>query len=343
MSNVPVPKPGLIALGVVAALALGIVPATAAISEDSAGSAPTVAQRSSNGGGTHTVTLITGDKVTIGTASDGTVVRSFQGANGTTTGFHRAVIDGATYVYPDAALPYVGAGRLDKQLFNVTRLIADGYDDAHASKLPLIVSYTDTAAKSRTFPKVAGSSDVRRLDSIQGAALAQNRKEAPVFWSALTGGSGVAARSASQGVFANGVAKVWLDGKVKVDLAESTAQVSAQKVWAEGNTGKGVKVAVLDTGVDAEHPDLAGQIDDSVSFVPGPDEGILPTTRVMELTLPRRSPVLAAPPTARSGVSLPASVWTSARSSTARAAARSPGSSQAWNGLPGTSRPGLSV
>ncbi|WP_331749794.1 S8 family serine peptidase (plasmid) [Streptomyces sp. NBC_01707] len=273
MSNVPVPKPGLIALGVVAALALGIVPATAAISEDSAGSAPTVAQRSSNGGGTHTVTLITGDKVTIGTASDGTVVRSFQGANGTTTGFHRAVIDGATYVYPDAALPYVGAGRLDKQLFNVTRLIADGYDDAHASKLPLIVSYTDTAAKSRTFPKVAGSSDVRRLDSIQGAALAQNRKEAPVFWSALTGGSGVAARSASQGVFANGVAKVWLDGKVKVDLAESTAQVSAQKVWAEGNTGKGVKVAVLDTGVDAEHPDLAGQIDDSVSFVPGPDEG----------------------------------------------------------------------
>ncbi|MFD5065591.1 S8 family serine peptidase [Streptomyces sp. NPDC058394] len=256
----------------VAALALGVIPATTAVSAGSAGSALTAAQQSSGRGGTHTVTLITGDKVTIGTAADGTVVRSFEGVRGTTTSFHRVVMDGATYVYPDAVLPYVGAGRLDKQLFNVTQLIADGYDDAHASKLPLIVSFTDAAAKSRTLPKVAGSTEVRRLDSIQGAALAQNRKQAPAFWSALTSGSGVAARSASQGVFAGGVAKVWLDGKVKADLAESTAQIGAQKVWAEGNTGTGVRVAVLDSGVDAEHPDLAGQIDDRVSFVPGQEE-----------------------------------------------------------------------
>ncbi|WP_431955130.1 S8 family serine peptidase, partial [Actinacidiphila sp. bgisy167] len=68
--------------------------------------------------------------------------------------------------------------------------------------------------------------------------------------------------------FAGGVAKIWLDGKVKADLAESTAQVGAPQVWAEGNTGKGVKVAVLDTGVDVEHPDLVGQIGASASFVP---------------------------------------------------------------------------
>ncbi|WP_093895282.1 S8 family serine peptidase [Streptomyces sp. Ncost-T10-10d] len=263
-----VPRPRLIALGAVAALVLGVVPATAAVSANPVTRVPAAsAQQSPGNSGTHTVTLITGDKVTIGTAADGTVVRSFEAANGAGAGFHRAVIDGATYVYPDAVLPYVGAGKLDKQLFNVTRLIADGYDDARASRLPLIVSYTDAATRSRARPKVAGSSVVRRLDVIQGAALAQSRKQAPVFWSALTGGPGAAARTAKP-AFAGGIAKVWLDSKVKADLADSTAQIGAQQVWAEGNSGKGVTVAVLDSGVDAEHPDLTGQVDTGASFVP---------------------------------------------------------------------------
>ncbi|WP_405764236.1 S8 family serine peptidase [Actinacidiphila glaucinigra] len=267
--HIPRPRPGAIALGVVAALALGVIPATAAVSADHAGRGPAAgaAQRSPGNGGTHTVTLITGDKVTIGTAPDGTAIRSFEGVNGTTTGFHRAVVDGATYVYPDAALPFVGAGTLDKQLFNVTKLIADGYDDAHSARLPLIVGYTDAAARSRTQPAMAGSKVVRRLDSVQGAAVTQDRAQASKFWSALTGGPGAAARSAKPS-FAGGIAKIWLDGKVKADLADSTAQIGAPEVWAQGNTGEGVKVAVLDTGVDAEHPDLADRINTSASFIP---------------------------------------------------------------------------
>ncbi len=232
----------------VAALSLGVIPATAAAPAHPVTSVPAEAARRSPGGDVHTVTLITGDKVTIGTTDDGAVVRSFEPANGAAAGFHHAVIDGATYVYPDAVLPYVGAGKLDKQLFDVTELIADGYDDAHASRLPLIIKYTDAAARSRTRPKVAGSDLVRRLDSIQGAAVAQTRTQAPAFWSALTGDSGAAARSAKP-AFLGGIAKVWLDAKVKAHLADSTAQICAQQVWAERITGKGVKGVGAPTGV----------------------------------------------------------------------------------------------
>ncbi|WP_392667137.1 S8 family serine peptidase [Streptomyces sp. LN785] len=249
------------------------MPATAAIPADT-GPLPSAGavHQPSGSGGTNSVTLITGDKVTIGSAADGTTVRSFESPNGTTTGFHTSVIDGSMYVYPDAALPYVSAGKLDKQLFNVTQLLADGYDDAHTAVLPLIVRYTDAAAKSRTRPKTAGSTAARRLDSIQGAALGQKREQAPAFWSAVTGGSAAAAARSANPAFAGGIAKIWLDGKVKADLADSTAQIGAQQVWAQGNTGKGVKVAVLDTGVDTEHPDLAGQIDATATFVPGEQE-----------------------------------------------------------------------
>ncbi len=33
-------------------------------------------------------------------------------------------------------------------------------------------------------------------------------------------------------------------------------QIGADKVWAEGITGKGIKIAVLDTGIDTDHPEL---------------------------------------------------------------------------------------
>jgi subtilisin family serine protease len=227
-----------------------------------------VTQQQAGAGGTRIVTLITGDKVTLGTAADGTLLQSVEGPNGTTPSVTRTVVEGETYVYPDAALPYVSAGVLDRQLFNVTKLIADGYDDAHTGKLPLIFRYTDAAARSRTKANVVGATVLRSLDSVQGAAVTQDRLKASGFWSSLTAGTAARRGANAAPVLDNGIAKVWLDGKAKADLADSTAQIGAQKVWAEGNTATGVPVAVLDTGVDAGHPDLAGQVDATASFVP---------------------------------------------------------------------------
>ncbi|WP_420126196.1 S8 family serine peptidase [Longimicrobium sp.] len=50
--------------------------------------------------------------------------------------------------------------------------------------------------------------------------------------------------------------------------------VGADVAWAAGYLGSpGVKVAILDTGIDYEHPDLAGRVDlaSSASFVPSDD------------------------------------------------------------------------
>ncbi|HOY23638.1 MAG TPA: S8 family serine peptidase [Cellvibrio sp.] len=57
---------------------------------------------------------------------------------------------------------------------------------------------------------------------------------------------------------------VYPDNKVTINLAESVAQTNAPDVWNMKDesgfsvTGRGIKVAILDTGIDYTHPDLGG-------------------------------------------------------------------------------------
>jgi subtilisin family serine protease len=194
---------------------------------------------------------------------------------------HANVLESAgdLYVFPDSAMPYVADGVLDRRLFDVTTLIADGYDDAHRDALPLIVSYGNRPASYLAGTAPAGSAMVRTLASVDAAAVTESRSQAQDFWSAVTGMP--ASRSSAQAAssFAAdstpslkaGIKHIWLDGIVHADLADSTAQIGAPQVWADGDTGQGVNVAVLDTGVDTAHPDLAGQIAATQSFIPGED------------------------------------------------------------------------
>ena len=119
---------GLVAVGVTA-LAVGAAPSSAAAPAAPGGPVPPGGSPGvlpSSAPGSHSVTLITGDTVTITTGADGATMTSVEGPDGQIPNYHRTELRGSTYVYPDDALAYVTAGTLDDRLFNVTQLLANG-------------------------------------------------------------------------------------------------------------------------------------------------------------------------------------------------------------------------
>ncbi|MFF3254699.1 hypothetical protein ACFYWP_27610 [Actinacidiphila glaucinigra] len=162
------------------------------------------------------VTLITGDKVKAFQGPRGAVsVEDVQRAAGARGSVRVAVENGDTYVYPDQAMAYIATGRLDRQLFNITQLVAQGYDDAHIGALPLIITQSGgaTARKSGagedappSGAALPGATATLEPPSIKGAAVRAQRSKAATFWNALTDAAGQdsagsAARTAKSPVF----------------------------------------------------------------------------------------------------------------------------------------------
>ncbi|MCL4393574.1 MAG: S8 family peptidase [Chloroflexi bacterium] len=56
------------------------------------------------------------------------------------------------------------------------------------------------------------------------------------------------------------VETIWFDEPVHTMLDVSVPLIGAPSVWQQGVTGKGIKVGIVDTGIDPSHPDFAGRI-----------------------------------------------------------------------------------
>ncbi|NEA31252.1 S8 family serine peptidase [Streptomyces sp. SID13031] len=217
--------------------------------------------------GTAMVTLITGDRVEVESTPGQPERVSFRGGGAATA----AVISRTaehTYVIPTEVLSEVAKGRLDRALFDVKGLIQQGYDDAHRKTLPVIVQYAGSPATARTQAKkdtFSGTTKSRLLTSI-GARATQVIKGS-AFWGSI---SDPVPRTKSHRVEPQ-IRTIRLDRRIKAALDQSVTQIGAPASWQRGYTGKGIKVAVLDTGIDKTHPDLEGRVGAQANFSDSPD------------------------------------------------------------------------
>ncbi|TDU90677.1 PA domain-containing protein [Kribbella voronezhensis] len=246
------------AVTVGALLASAAVPAQAVTPPGATPPSAGATIHSTPGASTHRITLVTGDVAELTTTADGQrSARLVDGGN-----YYLSDVKNELTLVPAAAYPLLVSGRLDSRLFNLTELVADGYDDASTDSLPMLLAAPATARSTAKAPVAPPAATTRRtLTSLGTTAVTVAKTKTKDFWSGIQSTS---LRSA--------VGKIWLDGRTHATLDRSTKQIGAPTAWRAGYDGKGVKVAVLDTGYDANHPDLAKQVVESRSFVP--DEAV---------------------------------------------------------------------
>jgi subtilisin family serine protease len=220
--------------------ALLAVPASPAAAAATAVAAP---------GQPYEVTLVTGDRVKVASAA-ATRGSVEPGPGREHLSFMTSVVNGHLLVIPSDATRLVQTRRVDRRLFDVTALIGLGYDDRARTTVPLIMGdrTADGLAEVKREVSARGARTTRDLRAVKAVAVTAPKAGTAALWKSITAAGDDPDR------------RVWLDGKRERLLDVSVPQIGAPAAWQAGLTGRGVSVAVLDSGVDANHPDLAGRV-----------------------------------------------------------------------------------
>ncbi|MBP2477799.1 hypothetical protein JOF53_006671 [Crossiella equi] len=200
-----------------------------------------------------TLTLVTGDRVAV--AADGVPTGFEPAPERAGTRYRRWLERGQWFVRPLDADPLVRSGRVDGRLFNISLLLEAGYEDGRRADVPLLVA-GDPAARSRTAPQApASTTRTRELPELGLSAVSAPKASAARAWEAIK----------SQG-HQRSAGKVWLNATLEYTLHESVPLIGAPAAWQAGHTAKDVPVAVLDSGIDVDHPDFKDVLVEAKDF-----------------------------------------------------------------------------
>lgn len=117
---------------------------------------------------------------------------------------------------------------------------------SNQAKVPIIVRYREGVVTAQGF--VAGARPKYHYGFFRGAA-----------WDARPEDVAALAQAPE-------VEKIWLDLPVHTCLDEAVRRIQVPQVWSMGLTGQGIRIAIVDTGIDPNHPDFAGRIAAAVSL-----------------------------------------------------------------------------
>ncbi|PZH17226.1 hypothetical protein C1I97_05360 [Streptomyces sp. NTH33] len=256
----------LLAAALAVAIAAGVVGSAAASGAETPAGPPRAEEPVSM----RTVTLVTGDRVRLSTfagGKEGVTVQPGPGREGVSFAYQSRG-DSVT-VIPSDALALLQRGSVDARLFDVKALTRMGYDDQKRSTLQLIVRYQGGQPGRSARSAMASAAPAKGvLKSVNADVVTARKAKTAGLWKMMTRKNG---RSR---VLAPGLSRIWLDGTVKAALDKSVPQIGAPEAWQDELTGKGVLTAVLDTGIDTAHPDLADAVADSKDFTGSPDGAV---------------------------------------------------------------------